>query len=286
MLVNCVATIFLIIQLSVLLKGYISPTLTHTWQKDVGLGDIEFPILIKICVIPAYNITALYEYGYADYYRFFLGQSRFNESTYGWAGHTNSSENLGTVEEVLSKVSTRRLENLLEYVHVWTRTGEEIAIPLENLKPSRVSYPRNCYSLDLSIVVEVRGKSIEELHLRFSDLEEHTIEIQFAGHGLHTNRFIKDHAFLSTGKAINIDGTGRFEEYLVKISQRIFVEEDPSQNCKNYPTPEFSSYGQCDETFLRNLLKVHHSHLKPIWLTDDLSEVTRNIFDRNGTFGE
>ena len=117
LLVNFVATIFLTNQLSVLLKGYISPTLTHTWQKDLHLGDMDFPILIKICVIPTYNMTALYEHGYADKYRFFLGKSRFNESTYGWAGHTNSSKNLGTVEAVLSKVTNRRLETFLKYVH-------------------------------------------------------------------------------------------------------------------------------------------------------------------------
>ena len=188
---------------------------------------------------------------------------------------------------MLSKVTNRRLETFLKYVHVWTRTGEEIPIPLENLKTSsRVSYPHNCHSLDLSIVPEIKGKIIEELFLRFVDLKEYTIEIQFVGHSLQTNRFIKDHAFLSTGYTIEIDGTGKFKEYLVEIAQRIFVEEDPSQNCKNYPTPEFSSYDECDETFLRNLLKTHHPHLNPIWLNDDLSKVSRNIFDSNYTFGE
>ena len=287
LLVNFVATIFLTIQLSILLKGYISPTLTHTWQKDLHLGDVEFPIVIKICVIPTYNMTALYEHGYEDEYYYFLGQSRFNESAYGWAGHTNSSKNLGTVEAVLSKVTNRRLETLLEYIHVWTSTGEEIPIPVENLKTSsRVSYPHNCHSLNLSIVPEIKGRIIEELFLRFVDLGEFTIEIQFVGQSLHSNRFIKEHAFLSTGDTIQIDGTGRFKEYLVEIAQRNFVEEDPSQNCKNYPTPEFSSYDQCDETFFRNLLKTHHPHLNPIWLTANLSEVSQNIFDSKGTFGE
>ena len=187
---------------------------------------------------------------------------------------------------MLSKVSNRRRENLLEYVHVWTRTGEEIPIPMVNLKPLRVSFPHHCHSLNLSTVPEVKGRRIAELFLRFFDLEDYTIEIQFVGHSLHSNRSIKDHAFLSTGDAIRIDGNEGFKEYLVEIAQRIFVEDDTSQYCKNYPTPEFSSYGECDETFLRNLLKVHHPHLKPIWLADDLSEVSRDIFDSKGTLGE
>ena len=120
-----------------------------------------------------------YGYGYTDYYRFFLARSRFNESTYGW------TENLGTVEEAPGDF-------------VWTRTGEEIAILVENLKPSRGSYPRNCHYLDLSIVSELKGKRIAEFFLRFFYLEEHTIEIQLVG--FHKNRFIKDHAFLSSGK--------------------------------------------------------------------------------------
>ena len=285
-LVNCVSTIFLIIQLSILLEGFIKPTLTHTWEKDVRLGDIEFPIVIKICVIPTYNLTSLYDYGYEDKYRFFLGQSRFNNSTYGWAGHTNSSTTLGSVEEVLSNVTNQELKTLLEYAHVWTTTGEEIPIPMEYVKPPRVSYPRHCHTLDLSTVPEIKGEKIEELFLRFFGLNENTIEIHFVGKILYSNRIIKEHDFLSSGDTIIKDRTRTFKEYLVEIAERVFLEEDPSQNCRNYPTPEYSSYGECDEAFLRNKLKRHDPNLKPIWLTNNLSDVSTNIFDRNGTFGK
>jgi hypothetical protein len=60
-----------------------------------NLGDSEFPIIFKIWANPAFNMTALSEEGYdtesGGIYDYFLGQSKYNRSLYGWAGHSNGS---------------------------------------------------------------------------------------------------------------------------------------------------------------------------------------------------
>ena len=35
---------------------------------------------------------------------FLAGQSKFNESLYGWAGHTSKSEIIGSVGEILERI--------------------------------------------------------------------------------------------------------------------------------------------------------------------------------------
>ena len=63
-LANLVCTALLALQLGHVLEGYVNPTITRTWEEEVDLEDIDFPVTIKICVIPGFNQTALHEVGY------------------------------------------------------------------------------------------------------------------------------------------------------------------------------------------------------------------------------
>ena len=97
---NVVFTVFFTIQLAHVLQGYIKPQTTRTWDEYARLEVMEFPLVIKICVIPGFNQTALLELGYRDTLSYFLGRDindNYN-STYNWAGHIKDSN---TVEKVL-----------------------------------------------------------------------------------------------------------------------------------------------------------------------------------------
>ena len=85
LLVNLFCTVVLTVQLVVVLDSYVNPTNTRTWDEEVMLADIEFPVVFKICVIPGFNEKALHNAGYNDTFYYFLGQSAFNKSMYGWA---------------------------------------------------------------------------------------------------------------------------------------------------------------------------------------------------------
>ena len=96
---------------------------------------------------------------------------------------------------------------------------------------------------------------------------------------------------ISTPKKANEKGEGREETpnndnialHLIKsFSGRVFEEQDPANGCRNYPNLEYLSYEECDDQFLRKLLPG----LTPVWMTEDFDQVSTQVFDENGTFGE
>ena len=196
----------------------------------------------------------------------------------GWAGHAENFGTIGSVEEILKKVSDHKIENIFTSVWVWTRDGEAVDIPLDQLKASRVSYPNTCQSLALSSMLE--RKPIQQLLLFIGDLGNHSIQIHLKGNTLDIERNIREHIFQSTGDAINLNEKNVSVAYMVDISQRVFVEEDPTNTCRDYPNQEYLSYQECDDHFVKNLLPG----LTPIWLTEDFAKVSKQA--SHGKYGE
>ena len=85
-------------QFGFLLDGFLRPTQTTTQVEMVDLGDKQFPMVFKICLTPGFNDTEIQNAGYRNLLSYFGGQSSFNKSLFGWGGHTNSSESLGSVK--------------------------------------------------------------------------------------------------------------------------------------------------------------------------------------------
>ena len=53
---------------------------------------------------------------------------------------------------------------------------------------------------------------------------------------------------------------------------------DPGVSCKNYPTDKFSSYQECDESFVYSLMK-NYFKIMPFWAARNLDEVTELGYD-------
>ena len=81
------------VQLAYVLEGYVKPETTRTWDEYEHFAEMEFPLVIKICVIPGFNQTALRELGYKEAFSYFVGRDKYynTNSTYSWAGHTKGS---------------------------------------------------------------------------------------------------------------------------------------------------------------------------------------------------
>ena len=59
--------------------------------EERSLDDIEFPIIFKICITPAFNITEIQDAGYEIVWDYFTGTSRYSRNRiYGWSGHTEN----------------------------------------------------------------------------------------------------------------------------------------------------------------------------------------------------
>ena len=81
-----------------------------------------------------------------------------------------------------------------------------------------------------------------------------------------SNRFTK---LSQSGPQIQIENLGQKcsnKKFLVEFKQTVYVEEDESKGCVNYPN-KYESYNECDEAFMRDLLKKHYPpDFMPFWL--------------------
>ena len=112
------------------------------------------------------------------------------------------------------------------------------------------------------------------------------MELKLQSQGLTTHREIQKHIFDSFGDNMNLN-LNQLRQYIVKIRENIFVEEDPSQTCRNYPTSKFASYTECDDQYVRRKIEQIAPGLVPVWMTDNLDLVTTQPMPANNqTFGK
>ena len=65
------------------------------------LDDIEFPIIFKICLNPAFRINELKQAGYASLWAYFHGWSKYQKpAVYGWAGHHQNGSAISSVKGI------------------------------------------------------------------------------------------------------------------------------------------------------------------------------------------
>ncbi len=58
------------------------------------------------------------------------------------------------------------------------------------------------------------------------------------------------------------------------ISQTVDVETHKGKACTNYPTQDFTSYRECDEKFVYDLMKNTYN-LMPFWAAKNFEEITK-----------
>ena len=95
---HAVCLIAFIVQMCILANNQISPQETVSHLEEKNLGEIDFPVLFKICIKPSFDMKELYEVGYSSIWSYFMGQSRHNKSVFGWGGHTEDGKIIGSVQ--------------------------------------------------------------------------------------------------------------------------------------------------------------------------------------------
>jgi hypothetical protein len=284
---NLVCLIAFSVQFGNVFEGYINPEQTNTNVHKKELA--EFPLILKICPNPGFNEIAVREAGYQDSFHYFEGQSKFNHSVYGGAGHTSESGVQGNVTEVASKVALYTAEEVLTNLSIFTFSNEWIDPSLEELKEDlklwRMNYPYNCFTLDLTNNSKVVEKGVKQMFLTFP--ANLSVEVLLQGKNMACNRDIKYHKFYSSGDNVRLDNLGHTvkRSYVVQIKENIFVEADTSKDCRVYPTAAFPSYKACDDQYMKDFVATFNpADLVPVWLTDDVEKTTTNYTLSN--FGE
>ena len=76
------------------------PELPSIRVYKTHLQTIEFPLVFKVCAQDRKNgsVDRYIKFGYNNAYNFFLGKSMFNESLYGWNGHTKNGSTIANVK--------------------------------------------------------------------------------------------------------------------------------------------------------------------------------------------
>ena len=151
------------IQVSHLIGDILKPTKTLTNVEEVKLQDFDFPINVKICLRPGFNITALQKLGYRNFLTYVLGLSSFNSSQgsslFGWGGHTNDSRDVTSARGVLDAITTNA-RDLIQIINVVTREDKVELVWAKNLK--RINWLDECHILDLKSLEMWRPKEQKE----------------------------------------------------------------------------------------------------------------------------
>ena len=95
------ATIFTI---HILVLGYqmLYPELPSTKTYKKPFKDVDFPLVFRICAHELENSSAKFQkygYGYDGFY--FVGQSMYNASIFGWNGHTPNGSTIAPFEGIV-----------------------------------------------------------------------------------------------------------------------------------------------------------------------------------------
>ena len=62
------------------------------------------------------------------------------------------------------------------------------------------------------------------------------------------------------------------------FSQLKLSEEDKTSNCVNYPTPEYDSYADCDEDYIKRTLPTI---IRPFWFVRNISQASNYVKKRD-----
>ena len=65
----------------------------------------------------------------------------------------------------------------------------------------------------------------------------------------------------------------------IKLEQFIDSELDDSKKCTNYPSGAYASYADCDEAYVKEMMKEHFDNLTPFWTAQNLTDVTFLMFN-------
>ena len=276
-----------LVQLFQLLPSYFAPSMTYTEVTNVQLKDMDFPLDFEICVKPLLNSTALGQFGYLSSYHYTVGGNPDN-TLIGWGGHNNNDSGaVISAEEVLKAARMNVTKTLLSEVYVSTYSGNITGNLVYNMVTlDKINWLYECFTLNLSNVKGADLNGMEGMSVVFNRSDDIilknnvSIELRVRGQALASQREIKEFRLYASGDdmRISVDDVklDKFSTYIVKIKKNVFVEEDRTKNCRNYPNLDFHSYKDCDFQYMKNKVKeiAPGMNLNPPWLTNDLDNVT------------
>ena len=257
----------------------LTQTELYTQMRIVSLADQHFPLRTSICVTPGYNKTEVENAGYKTFGFYQFGQSKHNASLIGWAGHTVDGKKLFDDSSVLQG-RLALWKNLSEIIakFLFVENGE-YNIKNKSVVDSMVEFIRPyhdkcCFILYPNII----SSRFSALYLSFhKSIQFSELMIRFEDNNLFASRKIRKNAFNYKGSEVKYEKTNTRDEnivksYSVEMMQQIYVKEDKTKNCFDYPK-EYT-YDDCNRQYdLAKLAQEVKPGFTPPWTTDNWSSV-------------
>ena len=279
---------FFSVQMYNLVQNLVVPTKTHTFVREVPLKDMDFPLDLKICVNPSMNQTAVKEFGYEDVTEYIIGASwaqflTSNFSLISWGGLGGNSTSLANATQVFDAVKLRADDNLNATMIITNLDDIMIVKNLSMADYVQINPLHACHILtfDHENLKSLQKDSVgmKSLMISFNDTKDNlAVKLAFQSRGLILHRDQQKLRFGSSGSIIK-HVPKKWSKYVVDVKKRVFVEDDPSQKCRNYPTTEFESYTECDDQYTRKRIEqiAPGLNLTPVWMTNNFDLVTSQI---------
>ena len=213
----------------------------------------DFPLVIKICLTDEqFKKKKLEKFGFKNKKAYFLGEfNHSDQNVHGWAETDRNGSVKTTAEEVLKELAFK-VEEVIKEIHMQDLSSKPShpwnPLPLDLVTQERPTFPRFCFTLNLAKADRVKKKGIWKLKIAFKGIQD--LKFIVIGRTLYCKRNIKEQNVFASGKPIKLDKGERLV-FLIQIKENIFVEEDLTKKCQNYPNAKFASYDNCDEEFIK-----------------------------------
>ena len=170
---------------------------------------------------------------------------------------------------------------MLDEVKIQMQSGEYLRrVSGKSIRWSLMPQFPACQTLDLSHYFDMTSNA--PVHI-FFDLKQTknlgiTLEIGDTRKSV-VKRKLRSNSFDYEGTVIEFEDiqTSMVKTYALTLSQTINLEADEGKHCKNYPNENFSSYRECDETFVYNEV-VNNFNIMPFWAAKSIDEITDNMY--------
>ena len=124
-------------------------------------------------------------------------------------------------------------------------------------------------------------EGVKDIKFRFMSIPVNiSVYVDLVGKSSACSRNLAEFSFFQSGERI-VFGNSLEKTYAIKIFGEKFVEEDPGNDCRNYPNDNFLSYKDCDLDYMKKEVDRIIPGLNPVWLSDHLSQATPRIILQN-----
>jgi len=228
----------------------------------VASFETRFPITFKLCAYHLDGDNERFEkVGYKDEEKMFLGQSRFDDSKFGWSGHGVNMEAFEMLEA--TNFDWASLVTKVEY------DGREVSG--KDIPWPEVQKIHGCTTFDPNGHFSMKEGG--ELFITIAKTYNLGLSVYIEDEGVTVSRALKSNSKAYTGAKLNMADLSQTwtKKYLLSVRQSLDVEVEST--CVNYPTAQYTSYADCDSAFLREVCQA--LKLTPFWAVAELSSVSR-----------